>query len=142
MELNGIIDFANAGINGLNSMLKPVRNVIQSIAKAFGKNISLAQIYIPRIPKLDVGTPYVEKDGLAMIHQGEAVVPKKFNAKEYFGNDEETKLLLMELIEAVEESNEKVPTFNINGKEFARATYSDFKNEQNRLNNNLSIRRA
>lgn len=140
--LNGIIDFANAGINGLNSMLKPVRNVIQSIAKAFGKNVSLAQIYIPRIPKLDVGTPYVEKDGLAMIHQGEAVVPKKFNAKEYFGNDEETKLLLMELIEAVEEGNEKVPTFNINGKEFARATYSDFKNEQNRLNNNLSIRRA
>lgn len=140
--LNGIIDFANAGINGLNSMLRPVRNVIQSIAKAFGKNVSLAQIYIPRIPKLDVGTPYVEKDGLAMIHQGEAVVPKKFNAKEYFGNDEETKLLLMELIEAVEEGNEKVPTFNINGKEFARATYSDFKNEQNRLNNNLSIRRA
>lgn len=140
--LNGIIDFANAGINGLNSMLKPVRNVIQSIAKAFGKNVSLAQIYIPRIPKLDVGTPYVEKDGLAMIHQGEAVVPKKFNAKEYFGNDEETKLLLMELIEAVEEGNEKVPTFNINGKEFARATYSDFKNEQNRLNNNFSIRRA
>lgn len=140
--LNGIIDFANAGISGLNSMLRPVRNVIQSIAKAFGKNVSLAQIYIPRIPKLDVGTPYVEKDGLAMIHQGEAVVPKKFNAKEYFGNDEETKLLLMELIEAVEEGNEKVPTFNINGKEFARATYSDFKNEQNRLNNNLSIRRA
>lgn len=140
--LNGIIDFANAGINGLNSMLKPVRNVIQSIAKAFGKNVTLAQISIPRIPKLDVGTPYVEKDGLAMIHQGEAVVPKKFNAKEYFGNDEETKLLLMELIEAVEEGNEKVPTFNINGKEFARATYSDFKNEQNRLNNNFSIRRA
>lgn len=140
--LNGIIDFANAGINGLNSMLRPVRNVIQSIAKAFGKNVSLAQIYIPRIPKLDVGTPYVEKDGLAMIHQGEAVVPKKFNAKEYFGNDEETKLLLMELIEAVEEGNEKVPTFNINGKEFARATYPDFKSEQNRLNNNLSIRRA
>lgn len=140
--LNGIIDFANAGISGLNSMLRPIRNVIQSIAKAFGKNVSLAQIYIPRIPKLDVGTPYVEKDGLAMIHQGEAVVPKKFNAKEYFGNDEETKLLLMELIEAVEEGNEKVPTFNINGKEFARATYSDFKNEQNRLNNNLSIRRA
>ena len=140
--LNGIIDFANAGISGLNSMLRPVRNVIQSIAKAFGKNVSLAQIYIPRIPKLDVGTPYVEKDGLAMIHQGEAVVPKKFNAKEYFGNDEETKLLLMELIEAVEEGNEKVPTFNINGKEFARATYSDFKSEQNRLNNNLSIRRA
>ena len=31
------------------------------------------------IPTLDTGTNYVPKDTLAMIHQGEAVVPKKFN---------------------------------------------------------------
>lgn len=139
--LNGIIDFANAGINGLNSMLKPVRNVIQSIAKAFGKNVSLEQISIPKIPKLKVGTPYVEEEGLAYLHKGEAVVPKKFNNKEYFGTDEQTKALLVELIQAVEENGEKVPIFNVNGKEFARATYSDFQAEGNRLNSNSYIRR-
>lgn len=31
------------------------------------------------LPWLDSGTNYVARDGLAMIHQGEAVVPKKYN---------------------------------------------------------------
>lgn len=141
--INGIIGFANIAIRGINNnFLNPAKNTIKKFAKAFGRNINLSNVRIPSIPYLDVGTPYVEKDGLAMIHEGEAVVPKKFNSKEYFGNDEQTKALLMELIAAVEEGNEKVPTFNINGKEFARATYEDYKYEQNRLNNNISIRRA
>lgn len=59
------------------------------------------------IPKLAVGTPYVEKSGYAMIHEGEAVVPKKFNSDEYFSrlgtnNSEETNRLLEELIDRVE----------------------------------------
>lgn len=59
------------------------------------------------IPKLSVGTPYVEKSGYAMIHEGEAVVPKKFNSDEYFSrlgtnNNEETNRLLEELIDRVE----------------------------------------
>lgn len=59
------------------------------------------------IPKLSVGTPYVEKSGYAMIHEGEAVVPKKFNSDEYFSrlgtnNSEETNRLLEELIDRVE----------------------------------------
>src|SRR5690606_19924950 len=37
------------------------------------------------IPKLDVGTNYVASDGLAFLHKGEAVIPKKFNSQEYFG---------------------------------------------------------
>ena len=54
------------------------------------------------IPKLAVGTNYVPQDQLAMIHKGEAVVPKKFNSKEYFGgSNEETNARLEELIEAV-----------------------------------------
>jgi hypothetical protein len=59
------------------------------------------------IPKLSVGTPYVEKSGYAMIHEGEAVVPKKFNSDEYFNrlgtnNSEQTNKLLEELIDRVE----------------------------------------
>jgi hypothetical protein len=60
------------------------------------------------IPKLAVGTPYVEKSGYAMIHEGEAVVPKKFNSDEYFSrlggnNNEKTNKLLEELIDRVEQ---------------------------------------
>lgn len=59
------------------------------------------------IPKLSVGTPYVEKSGFAEIHEGEAVVPKKFNSEEYFSrlggsNNEQTNKLLEELIDRVE----------------------------------------
>ena len=60
------------------------------------------------IPKLSVGTPNVEKSGYAMIHEGEAVVPKKFNSDEYFsrlgGNNNNAKVesLLEELINTLE----------------------------------------
>ncbi len=59
------------------------------------------------IPKLDVGTNYVASDGLAFLHKGEAVVPKKFNAPEYFGKigNEDVLAKLDELIETVEEKD-------------------------------------
>lgn len=55
------------------------------------------------IPKLDVGTNYIPQDTLAMVHKGEAVVPKKFNSATYFnGNSEQTNALLEQLIDRVE----------------------------------------
>ena len=36
-------------------------------------------INIPLIPKLATGTNYVAGEGLAYLHEGEAVVPKKYN---------------------------------------------------------------
>ena len=54
---------------------------------------------------LATGTNYVENEGLAYLHQGEAVIPKKFNDREYFGNNEETNDLLRELITTLEEKD-------------------------------------
>lgn len=55
------------------------------------------------IPRFDVGTNYVPQDTLAVVHKGEAVVPKKFNSATYFsGNSEQTNNLLAQLIERVE----------------------------------------
>lgn len=58
-------------------------------------------------PKLAVGTPNVEKSGYAMIHEGEAVVPKKFNSDEYFGrlggsNNAKVESLLEDLIDTLD----------------------------------------
>ena len=36
-------------------------------------------INIPLIPKLATGTNYIAREGLAYLHEGEAVVPKKYN---------------------------------------------------------------
>lgn len=83
------------GINGIASVINQLPGV--NIAKK-------SYVYIPRfVPKLNVGTGYVPEDQMAYIHKGEAVIPKKFNSKEYFGgSNEETNSLLQTLIEKVE----------------------------------------
>ena len=56
------------------------------------------------MPRLDVGTNYVPQDQVAMIHKGEAIIPKKFNSKEYFGGgNEETNAKLDAVIEAIKD---------------------------------------
>lgn len=47
---------------------------------------------IPHIPSLDVGTNFVAADGLAYLHQGEAVVPKEYNPAVGGGNIDYDKL--------------------------------------------------
>ena len=134
--VNGLIGFMNGWIRGLNNMLTPLRKTIQIIAKAFGRDVSMSSIAIPTIPKLATGTNYVPEDQLAYIHKGEAVVPKKFNSAEYFSNinnNEETNALLMDVNRTLLDILDKDTTLNVNGKELARATYNDFKNEGNRL---------
>ncbi len=101
---NIIIGFIEGAIN---AFLIPINAAIKLINKIPGVNIPILKVSIPKIPKLAVGTPNVEKSGYAMIHEGEAVVPKKFNSDEYFSrlgtnNSEETNRLLEELIDRVE----------------------------------------
>ena len=80
------------------------------------------------LPRLATGTNYVPQDTLAMLHQGEAVVPKKFNSEEFFGGDsEETNELLRELISVVRKKN-----FSITKKEVGEASV-DYIRSQTRL---------
>lgn len=90
-----LVNRAVDGINGIASIINQLPGV--NINKK-------SYVYIPRfVPKLAVGTNYVPEDQMAYIHKGEAVIPKKFNSKEYFGgNNEETNSLLQTLIEKVE----------------------------------------
>ena len=67
--LNQMINLVNAFIKGLNKVKVP-----SWVPGVGGKGIN-----IPLIPKLATGTNYVPDDMIAMIHEGEAVVPKKFN---------------------------------------------------------------
>lgn len=88
-------------VGGVNKIIK----AINSISQYVGFRIStIGKMSIPRfVPRLDVGTNYVPQDQLAYIHKGEAVIPKKFNSQEYFGNgDEEIKSLLQQVIEKIE----------------------------------------
>ena len=72
------------------------------------------------IPQLDFGTNYVPNDMLAMIHQGEAVVPKKFNQNDMYGQVSEEELnLLSSINEPLIELNRKETTINLDGTNIA-----------------------
>lgn len=56
--------------------------------------------------KFDEGTNYVPNDHFAIVHKGEAVVPKKFNDRKFFNsNNDETNNLLRELIRTLDEKD-------------------------------------
>ena len=97
----------NKAVSGINSLIRGLNNIHFSVpdwvpligGKYFGFNIG--QLNSVSLPRLDTGTNYVPSDQLAMIHKGEAVIPKKFNSQEYFGSNSEMIEKLDTLIEVV-----------------------------------------
>lgn len=79
--VNGIIGGINRVVkvpfDGINGVLKKIKNISIAGKKPFAGLVHT--VSVPQIPKLAVGTNKVPEDMLAMIHEGEAVVPKKFN---------------------------------------------------------------
>ena len=101
-----ISTFANAIGNIFSNLWKNILKAFSTswnkIANAVNKVGGKIGINLPIINSYAVGTNYVPEDQLAMIHKGEAIVPKKFNSQEYFGGtNEETNAKLDDLIEAV-----------------------------------------
>ena len=86
--------------NLINNFVKSLNKAVNIINKIPGVNIGLLDKI--SIPRLATGTNYVPQDTMAVIHKGEAVIPKKFNEQEYFGGSEETQNLIRQLIEVVE----------------------------------------
>jgi len=72
-----MINFVGSAINRIPSIDIP------SWVPKYGGNKfgipNIPKVSMGRIPSLAVGTNFVKNDGLAMLHQGEAVVPKKYN---------------------------------------------------------------
>ena len=67
--INGVITLINRVLKKLNKIKVP-----DWVPGLGGKGVNF-----PMIPKLSVGTNYVQREGLAYLHEGEAVVPKKYN---------------------------------------------------------------
>lgn len=127
-----------------NTFKNPVKIKFTAVASgALSKMAGLAGNVLKDlgIGSYDVGTDYVPRDQIAMIHEGERIVPKKYNNSRYMGN-EETNSLLIELNRNVLELANKPSILNVNGKELARATYSDYQEEGSRRGSNMSIRRV
>lgn len=65
----------------LNVGVSVINGLISAANKVPGVNLSYAsRVSIPRfVPAYEQGTNYVPSDGLAYLHEGEAVIPKKYN---------------------------------------------------------------
>lgn len=89
--VNMILGFANSVISAYEKMLNGVAKAVNAIpsfkipewvpgvgGKSFGLP-NIPTIKLPKIPMLETGTNFVPKDMFAMLHEGEAIVPSKFN---------------------------------------------------------------
>ncbi len=139
---------------GTQDAKNKIRNFFTSTNNLFKKGSALGGVVkamntgvlnalINAIPGYDVGTNYVPNDQLAMVHKGEAIVPKKFNNEQFFNNNnEETNALLVEVNQNLIELRNRPNVLEVNGKELAQATYSDFQNEGSRLNQSMTIKKV
>ena len=127
--VNYVIDGVNKLIQGMNKIQWDVPDWVPFIGgQKWGINI-------PEIPRLEVGTNYVPQDTLAMIHKGEAVVPKEFNSQEFFGTgNDEVVNKLDELIQALENKN---MTVNISKQTIGQASVDYQRYENRRLGRRL-----
>ena len=78
--VNAIIGAINSMLGAIGSISIPIPKIPDWVPGLGGKGGgSIGFPKLPKIPSLDVGTNFVAKDGLAFLHKGEAVVPRKYN---------------------------------------------------------------
>lgn len=90
--IRGINSVISTPFKAINTLLNKIRSISFLGLSPFKSLWGVSPLTVPRIPQLAVGTNYVARDGLAMIHQGEAVVPKKYNPA-LGGNQDQVELL-------------------------------------------------
>ena len=150
---NNVAKTFNATLNlgvGTKDAKNKVSNFVNKASSAMSfagiinkVNQSALKALLAAIPAYDVGTNYVPNDQLAMVHKGEAIVPKKFNNEQFFNsNNEETNALLVEVNQNLIELRNRPNVLEVNGKELAQATYNDFQNEGGRLNQSMTIKKV
>lgn len=132
-----LINFMISGIEYLINTLiigavNKLIDSINSIGKYVGFTIPNAKnLSIPRfVPRYDVGTNYVPNDQLAMVHKGEAIIPKKFNNQEFFGMSNDEVIAKLDLV--IDAINDKDLNTYLDGKVIGK-TAQNYINNQSRI---------
>lgn len=107
--INSVIGFLNSMINKLNGYLTiTIHPDVAKVLNAVGVKVDSGKyslFKIPNIPKLETGTNEIPYEGVYHLHQGEAVVPKKYNPALANGTDEEVGQKLDALISIMNNMN-------------------------------------
>ena len=135
---NAFIRPLNVAISGVNLILTPLRSLIAALGRVTGKNWTMSNIRIPTIPTLEVGTNEIKAEGLYHLHEGEAVVPKKYNpATDGYNDGSDNKQiidLLIDLNASMIQYAERPININMDSKKVAEATYDNIQTIHNNKN--------
>ena len=140
-QINGLID-------GLNLFLIPLRGIIVLIGQAMGKNLTMNNVRIPTIKPvaLATGTPNIETEGLYHLHEGEMVVPKRYNPNTdgYNSGSDNREIidLLVSLNASMLEYAERPININMNSRKVAEATYDDMQQIDRNRNKSTAVVRS
>lgn len=87
----------NLAVDGVNGVVEAINGLAQyaGVTLPRAHTVSIRRF----VPKYEQGTNYVPNDGLAYLHQGEAVVPKKYNTPYQPGMSDEEKIYMKQMIE-------------------------------------------
>lgn len=126
-----IISPLNKVIGWANDKLHFSYSGLRILGKQVIPSFSVQLAHLNTLPSLNVGTNYVPEDQLAFIHQGEAVVPKEFNSKEFFGQgNEETNEILSKILGAINDLDLNV---SISGDDVGKASVKYINKQQRRM---------
>lgn len=131
-------------IKKLNAFLVPFRSIIVAFGKATGRDFKLDNIKIPYV-SLSVGTPNIEAEGLYHLHEGEMVVPKRYNPNtDGYDSGRDNKQIIDLLISLnanmIDYANRPI-NMNMNGRKVAEAIYDDTQQlEKNKNKSNVMVR--
>ena len=94
--VSGVEYLVNLAVNGVNSVINAINGLSQYIGITIPR---VGKVTIERfVPQYEQGTNYVPSDGLAYLHQGEAVVPKKYNQPYQQGMSNEERVYMQQMI--------------------------------------------
>lgn len=127
--VKGITQFDGTGdVAGYAQAVQAMGGSLSDIATALGYRYEdvLQAAERAGIPRFDVGTNYVPQDMLALIHEGEAIVPKAFNpAAHGLPAADSTAELLARLIAEVQALRERVGDVAVHAKNTAEAVHGN-----------------
>lgn len=114
--------------------LKINAEVVASVGKSATEGAkALSEAVVKAIRGYAKGLDYVPYDNYpALLHKGEAVVPAKYNPTIHSQGNEYTNSLLETLVLKIDDLSQRPNVFEIDGQQFANATYNLYDNERKR----------
>lgn len=133
----------NAIIDMINKLTAGARGVMTIFGKVTGHTVMLDDY---KIPRLATGTPNIETEGLYHLHEGEMVVPKRYNPNTNGYNDGSDNKQIIDLLVSLNSSMleyaERPINISMNGRQVAEASYNDFQEVSRNRNQSTAVTRS